>query len=337
MISVDVNGVTEVVRLEDLADGESRTFDVGDHELVVKRVGDDLTIINDGHGFGSFGEHGTRVWVTDEGENIEIDGDCEFGENKVIVMKVDGLEGEDGEAMTYTIHVDGDDVLLDGEHNIEIDEIVKLHGGHHGAVFISEDGDVDHPMIIKSHGMHAGMVKYLCEETGSVLMVKQEDALEDAYICPATGCVMKKLDRAGSAGHQDPEDGRDRRVTIRFANRGETLGPGCCRALRFEGLGAEAAAWTAAASAATPGVEDAGAGLQPAHEVIVSATSVDADAAIGNGRGVLSAPAFWAVGTLWRPNGPASHHRRGRTWLDWEARTTPMVRRRPSSGPGQPV
>ncbi len=58
-ISVDVNGVTEVVRLDDLADGESRTFDVGDHELVVKRVGDDLTIVNDGHGFGSFGGHGT--------------------------------------------------------------------------------------------------------------------------------------------------------------------------------------------------------------------------------------------------------------------------------------
>jgi len=198
LISVDVNGVTEVVRLEDLADGESRTFDVGDHELVVKRVGDDLTIINDGHDFGSFGVrgvgHSTNVWVTDEGENIEIDGDCEFSENKMIVMKVDGLEGEDGEVKTYTIHVDGDEVMLDGDHNFEIDEVMKLHNGHHGAVFISEDGDVDHPMIIKSHGMHAGLVKYVCEETGSVLMVKQEDALEDAYICPATGCVMTKME-----------------------------------------------------------------------------------------------------------------------------------------------
>ncbi len=196
LISVDVNGVTEVVRLEDLADGESRTFDVGDHELVVKRVGDDLTIISDGHGFGSFGAHGaghsTNVWVTDDGEDIEITGDCEF--KKMIVVKVDGLEGEDGEVKTYTIHVDGDEVLLDGEHNIVIDEIMNLHEGHHGAVFISEDGDVDHPMIIKSHGMHAGLVKYLCEETGSILMVKQEDALEDAYICPATGCVMTKVD-----------------------------------------------------------------------------------------------------------------------------------------------
>lgn len=196
-ISIDVNGVTEVVRLEDLADGESRTFDVGDHELVVKRVGDDLTIISDGHAFGSFGAHGVghtaNVWVTEDGENIEIDSDCEFGGNKVIVMKVDGLEGSAGEEKSYTIHVDGEEVLLDGEHNIEIDEIVKLHRGHHGAVFISEDGDVDHPMIIKRGGMRSGLVKYLCEETGSVLMVKAEDALEDAYICPATGCVMKKM------------------------------------------------------------------------------------------------------------------------------------------------
>ncbi len=198
LISVDVNGVTEVVRLEDLADGESRTFDVGDHELVVKRVGDDLTIISDGHAFGSFGAHGegrsTNVWVTDEGENIEITGDCEFGEKKMIVMKVDGLEGEEGEAKTYTIHVDGDDVLLDGEHNIEIDEIMNLHGGDHGAVFISKDGDVQHPAIMGLHGMHGDMVKYRCDETGSVLMVKKDDALEDVYICPATGCVMNKVE-----------------------------------------------------------------------------------------------------------------------------------------------
>lgn len=197
-VTVDVNGVAEVIHLDDLADGESRTFDVGDHELVVKRLGDELTIITDGDAFGSFGDHGAHrqmnVWVTDDGDEIEIDGDCEFSGKKMIVMRVDGLEGEEGEARAYTIQVDGDEVLLDGEHNIEIDEIVKLHGGHQGAIVISKDGLADHPMIIKSHGMHAGLVKYLCEETGSVLMVKAEDALEDAYICPATGCVMKKME-----------------------------------------------------------------------------------------------------------------------------------------------
>jgi len=195
-ISVDVNGVTEVVHLEDLADGESRRFDVGDHELVVTRVGDELTIVSDGHAFGSFGEHGKSldcmVWVGEEGQEIEIDVDGDHQMRKMIVVKAD--QAGDGEAKTYTIHMDGDDVVFDGDHNIEIDEIMELHGGHHGAVFISEDGDVDHPIIVKGHGMHSGLVKYLCKETGSILMVKEEDAIEDAYICPATGCVMTKIE-----------------------------------------------------------------------------------------------------------------------------------------------
>ncbi len=170
-ISVDVNGVTEVVRLEDLADGESRIFDVGDHELVVKRVGGDLTIVSDGHGLGSFDGHGksldTMVWVGEDGEDIEID--CDGGKHqakKIVVMTTGDQEA--GEAKTYTIHVDGDEVLLDGE--------------------------VDHPMIVKTHEMFGNVVKYRCEETGSVLLVKKEDALQDTYICPATGCVMTKVE-----------------------------------------------------------------------------------------------------------------------------------------------
>ena len=31
-----------------------------------------------------------------------------------------------------------------------------------------------------------------------------------------------------------------------------------------------------------------------------------------------SSPAFWAAEMLWRPSGPASHHRRGRAWVDWK-------------------
>ena len=197
-ISVDVNGVTEVVRLDDLADGESRTFDVGDHELVVTRVGDELTITSDGHAFGSFGGHGkfldNLVWFSEDGEEIHIDGDGNHEMmQKIIIMKSD--DEVDGGTRTYTIHIDGDEVMLDGDHIVELDEIEKLHGGgHHGAVFISADGDVDHPMIVRSHGMHSGLVKYLCKETGSILMVKEEDAIEDAYICPATGCVMNRIE-----------------------------------------------------------------------------------------------------------------------------------------------
>ncbi len=47
-ISIDVNGVTETVTLDDLAEGEERTYDVGGHEVTVKRVEDRLTLVHDG-------------------------------------------------------------------------------------------------------------------------------------------------------------------------------------------------------------------------------------------------------------------------------------------------
>ena len=198
-ISVDVNGVTEVVRLDDLADGESRFFDVGDHQIEVRRVGDQLTIVNDGMAFGSFGEihggHGANVWVTKDGENIEIDGG-----RKMVVMKAgdcedcDGVDCEHG-AKAYTIRVDGDDVLLDEDGNVDIEQIIKVHGGHgeHGAIFISEDGNVHHPSM-KGMDWHSDMVTYRCEESGATLRLKADDAIEDAYVCPATGCVMTKVE-----------------------------------------------------------------------------------------------------------------------------------------------
>lgn len=189
-VSVDVNGVTEVIRLEDLADGESRTFGAGDHEVVVKRLGEELSIIAAGHAIGGIGDHGVSkdvmVWVGDEGENIEI------RKEKVIVIKADG----DGDALhnAFTYHISGDDELLDGEHNIMIEEILEGHGGEgHTAIFFDDEGGEHHPTIIKRQ-LCDGMVKYRCEETGSVLMVKKDDAIEDVYICPATGCVMEKVD-----------------------------------------------------------------------------------------------------------------------------------------------
>ncbi len=48
-----------------------------------------------------------------------------------------------------------------------------------------------------------------------------------------------------------------------------------------------------------------------------------------------STPAFWATVTHWRPGVPASHHRRGCSWVAGRAATTPMARRRPASSPGE--
>ncbi len=35
-------------------------------------------------------------------------------------------------------------------------------------------------------------------------------------------------------------------------------------------------------------------------------------------RTLPSTPAFWSAVTRWRPSDPASRHRRGRVWVDWE-------------------
>ncbi len=66
-ITVDVNGVKETVRLDDLAEGEERVFDVGDHPITIKRVGDQLTLVHDQFMTGKLhhqGEgHGNLMWV----------------------------------------------------------------------------------------------------------------------------------------------------------------------------------------------------------------------------------------------------------------------------------
>jgi len=46
-ITVDVNGVKETVHLDDLAEGEERSFELGGHPITVKRVDDRLILVHD--------------------------------------------------------------------------------------------------------------------------------------------------------------------------------------------------------------------------------------------------------------------------------------------------
>ena len=180
-ITVDVNGVKETVYLDDLADGEERSFDVGGHPITVKRVNDRLTLVHDQmmgdlHHLGE--GHSNLMWVG-EGE------DCEKPCKRVMIMK----KG-DGEAIDVRVLEGGEgDVVFfgDGEHS-----------GHHAMKWIAEDGEGG-PIIIKRMGHHGGgdFVHYRCEETGSMLTVKADENLLDDYLDPVTGCVMKKVENAG--------------------------------------------------------------------------------------------------------------------------------------------
>jgi len=182
VVTVDINGVTETVRVGDLAEGEQRTFDVGDHKVVVKRVGDSLVLINDEHGLAELeeaGEDHAYVVVTDEDES------CDHPCRRVVIMKTG-----DGQAIDIEeLEGGGDKILIFTEDEHEGDR--ELH-------WVAE-GEEGSPVFIKKVVRAGGdFVTYRCEETGSTLIVKAGEKLLDDYIDPVTGCVMKKIDNAGA-------------------------------------------------------------------------------------------------------------------------------------------
>ena len=207
-ITVDVNGVKETVALDDLAEGEERTIEVGGHEIVVKRVDDQLTLVHEGGPMEMLhthkGHHGNRVWVTEDEEVGE-------GGKKIMIMK-----HGDGD---FT-HADGNVLFVGdgspGDHNvfivkgedgeIDIEALKERFGddfdesytddGHRVLKWVSEGGE-GYPIIIRTGGEHlisADHVVFRCEETGSTLTVKKDEHLLDTYLDPVTGCVMKKMD-----------------------------------------------------------------------------------------------------------------------------------------------
>jgi hypothetical protein len=206
-ITIDVNGVSETVTLEDLADGEERTYNVGGHEVTVKRVDDRLTLVHDGEMMGHLdGDHHKRMWVeagedtghhgrrvvvmkSGDGDMVDVDTDVMFiGEGDHSAHDVFILKGEDGEI---------DIEALKEEYGEDFEEFHTTDGAH-VMKWVSE-GDGDHPIVVQRMGYHGGSdyVTYRCEETGSMLTVKADGNLLDDYIDPVTGCVMKKVEHAG--------------------------------------------------------------------------------------------------------------------------------------------
>jgi hypothetical protein len=196
-IKLVIDDTTEVITLEDLADGEERTFKAGDREIVVKREGDELNVTLDGEGFASHkhGHHAkSMVWVTTDGEEDDV--------HKIVVRTGDD---EDEDVMAYHIMIDEDEIGDKIEKVIEL-KLDKL-GAHleeleHLDILKDIDIDIDgEPVVVKVHGdKHVllgkhddGKVHYRCEETGSVLVVDAEKATEDTYVCPVTGCVMERV------------------------------------------------------------------------------------------------------------------------------------------------
>lgn len=197
-VILKLNDTVEELALDDLADGESREFGAGDHSVTVTRRGDKLEVLLDGDELlGDLpGSHGldTMIWVGDEGAaNIRT-------ERRVVVK---GAGEGSGELQSYTIWTqkgEGDEEIqvdvesVTGGHASCLDE---LHATGHGKTMIFTSAEPGaRPIVVTGPGMRDDMVRYRCADSGSELLVPKEKALADSYVCPATGCVMTRVDQS---------------------------------------------------------------------------------------------------------------------------------------------
>ena len=208
-ITVTINGVSETVKLEDMADGEERTFDVGDHSIIIKRINDQLTLVHEGEmatKMHHVGGHDNMIWVTD-GEEGEHEGHKVILVKEGVVKIEDGGENEiffgEGHGSTHDVfimkneHGDIDLEALKEQLGEDFEEIHGEHGEHMVKIYSGEDGP--HPFMVKRMGFHGegDFVTFRCEESGSMLIVKADDTLLDDYIDPVSGCLMKKVEYHG--------------------------------------------------------------------------------------------------------------------------------------------
>jgi hypothetical protein len=141
-----------------------------------------------------------RMSVAGDCEGCE---DCDHGKaSRVIVMKGEGA-GE-GQAEAYAYRIGTGESEHEGEDHIEIDiekieelvaagELKALEGEPNVMVWRSH-GHEGRPIVVKTHRGLGDYVRYRCEETGSELRVKKDQAAYDSYTDPATGCVMQRIE-----------------------------------------------------------------------------------------------------------------------------------------------
>ena len=191
-ISIDINGVKETIQLEDLAEGEERSFDVGGRSIVVRRVQDSLMLIHEDLTEGYLasvgeGEH-DLVMVTEGGEGQAFFLGDEGGEgHRVFVIK----KGEGGEDCDIDIEE------LEARFGDKL-RTIEFESDPHRMKWHTANGKCGTHIINRGPKFLGGdFVHYRCEETGSTLTVRKDENLLDDYIDPVTGCLMKKIDGPG--------------------------------------------------------------------------------------------------------------------------------------------
>jgi len=196
-IKVFINGELTEINLDDLADGEERVIEAGEHTIIVKRVGDSLTVTLDGN---ELGDPQDMVWFGDEGDHEGMlkkvmviktgDEECDEGGHKVIMLGHPGMEHPEGIENIDVIIKSIEGALGEEAFNIEV---IKEHLGEHILIDIDEEmhGHGEN-VFLKRIGAHADQLRFVCENDGAELTIKKSDATQEAYMCPVCGREMKK-------------------------------------------------------------------------------------------------------------------------------------------------
>ena len=192
-VVVDGNGTLQTIGLEDLADGESREIAAGDHTVTVTRSGQQLEVLLDGKDLMGGApvdlDRKAVVWVGEVGDGraladrvVVFEGAAaEPAEARAVVIRTQ--EGEGEEEVTVDVRAIGD---------AEWSEL-DAAGGKRTMIFTSVEPGSE-PVVVAAPGQRPGMVRYRCEATGSELLVDKGQATAESYVCPATGCVMTRVD-----------------------------------------------------------------------------------------------------------------------------------------------
>ena len=118
-VELKINGEETVLTVDDLADGETRSYENGPHSIIVTRVGDELKVEHSGVEI----DAEANQWIQADGTVVDLDGE---GPHMMFITTEDG-EGEQAIEVDVEVLTDGDIELEEGaEHKVFIKKQVVI-------------------------------------------------------------------------------------------------------------------------------------------------------------------------------------------------------------------
>ena len=210
----------ETFDVSELADGESRTFGEGEHQITVSRSGDAVTIRHPN-------DDGAREVIctlsTDSCQILHLDGDPE--RHMIMIKKTSTCEGGEGDCLEImteigAIHgVEHDVMVMSVKCDPDEDDCVHSIHPHHGIASVGEHGvidiytgdggmvDVMKTVVVESDDgsgprvmvySSGDKVALRCPEGDATITVDKDEA-DDTFLCPKHSVPLEKIAPKGGA------------------------------------------------------------------------------------------------------------------------------------------